>query len=89
MGSIAFAENSEYKIKSNHKKAKGASPAKDDKRARMLLVYDKIKDASVDWVFDTAKKNNVGRRSPLVSVTKIVDITKKMILQLQPPSLSL
>ena len=77
MGSITFAENSEYKIKSNHKKAKGASPAKDDKSARMLLAYDKIKDASVDCVFDTATTNEFGRRSPLVSVTRIVDITKK------------
>ena len=77
MGSITFAESSEYKIKSSNKKAKGTTSSKDDKSARMLMAYDKIKEANAEWVFETAKKNKFGRRSPLVSVTKIVEITKK------------
>ena len=80
MGSITFAETSEYKIKSSHKKAKGAAAQKDDKSARMLNAYDKIKESKAEWVFETAKQSKMGRRSPLVSVTKILLVAFSMPL---------
>ena len=52
--------------------AKGA-----DKSQQMLNAYDRITDAKIEWVFHEAKKLKCGRKSPLVSVTKIIDITKK------------
>ena len=79
-GAVVFAENSEHKMKNPSKKHKGNTSGtvqQDDKTSRMLQTYDKIMAASAAWVFETAKKNKCGRRSPLVSVTKIMEVAKK------------